>query len=159
MLNKSCQCDLSSSITDAEFRCFPASPNAVTFRARISSLEEMAAGHLEEWTRSGALVSVQGQMLRVDRSCSIRISSFGDEECQSSEETMDEDYTIYVIVGVAIPPIYIIILSIAGLVSIKRKKTTNRKPQGVSCIIPLGVCSVINAPQRGDKVRKATNLK
>ena len=88
----------------------------------------MAAGHLEEWTESEAFVSVQGQMLRVDRNCAVRISSFGDEECPTDEKLTDEDHTTVVIIAAVVPAVVIILLIIvlSTVVAVKCKKTTTQ---------------------------------
>ena len=87
-----CQCSFEDSqITNAGFQCFPSSPNAVTLRAKVSGSEQTTAselvGYLDDWTQEGAFISVQAQLLSADGSCSIVISSFGEQECNLEEAT------------------------------------------------------------------------
>ena len=87
-LNRQCQCGFGvDQITAASFRCFPESPTAVTFRAEISESLRLSAsqltGFLEAWVSSGAVVSIQAQMLTIDDTCDVLISSFNEGECRS----------------------------------------------------------------------------
>lgn len=97
-LNMRCQCDMESSgITSAGFQCFPASPDAVTFRARITGSQQTTASgmieYLTEWTTSGAFVAVQAQLLNADGNCDVMIASFGDRECRLEEPTTPDSTT------------------------------------------------------------------
>ena len=87
-LNQQCQCGLGvDQITAAGFKCFPESPTAVTFRAEISGSLQLSASELarflEAWVSSGAVVLVQAQILTIDDTCDVIISSFNEGECRS----------------------------------------------------------------------------
>ncbi len=116
-LNMRCQCDIN--ITSAGFQCFPSSPNAVTFRARITGSQQTTASEmirfLEEWTASEATISVQAQLLSSDGNCAVRIASLSEQECRLEEPTM-QDSTIAAVSG-GIPTV-VFIGSIAAAVVI-----------------------------------------
>ena len=91
-LNRRCQCSVEvDQITNAGFICFPESPTAVTFRAKISGSQQVLTSQLisflEEWTSSSVLILVQAQLLSVDGSCDVEISSASDPECVSVSTT------------------------------------------------------------------------
>jgi hypothetical protein len=94
-INRYCLCGLSrENITDGVFRCFPASPQAVTFRAVLhggtnASSSELSL-YVEQWIRNDVTIPVESVLINVDSKCMIAISSFDDEECQiNSEQTMN----------------------------------------------------------------------
>ena len=127
-----CQCNFEDSfITNAGFQCFPASPNAVTFRARISGSQQVTASeiirHLEEWTASGAFISVQAQLLSADSSCAVRISSFGDQECQSTSEDPAGSGNTTVIIGAVVAVIVVlvslVVTSVVIFMLLRNRKT------------------------------------
>ena len=65
---------------------------------------------LQEWIASGAFLSVQAQLLSVDIECAVAISSFGEPECQTIEETSSSlQTTIIIVLGVLLT----LVLSIA----------------------------------------------
>ena len=91
-LRECCQCDFRADlISNAEFRCFPQSPTAVTFRALITGSPQASAQDLfttlEEWTSSGPFLTIQAQLLRADGSCAVIISTLGESECNPDEDT------------------------------------------------------------------------
>ena len=83
---KLCQCGfLKDRITDAVFHCFPASPQAVTYRAVIHGTTSVNSSrlisHIEQWIAEGTNVIIQQMLLRVDGSCTVAVGSLEDEEC------------------------------------------------------------------------------
>ncbi len=85
-----CQCDFEANlISSAGFRCFPQTPIAVTFRAVLTGFPQATAPELaillEAWTSSGAFLAIQAQVLSIDGSCAVAISSFGESECNPEE--------------------------------------------------------------------------
>ena len=91
-LSRRCQCSVEvDQITTAGFICFPESPTAVTFRAKISGSQQVLSSQLisflEEWTSSSVRILVQAQLLSVDGSCDVEISSASDPECVSVSTT------------------------------------------------------------------------
>ena len=87
-LKRRCQCSFQEDkIINAGFRCFPESPQAVTYRATILGIPQAPTpdlqGYLADWVASGASVVYQAQLLTVDRTCTVAISSLGDDECGS----------------------------------------------------------------------------
>ena len=82
-----CQCGFTSDrLTNEVFQCFPVSPEAVTYRAKlhgtISDNSTQLISHMEQWTAEGAAITIQQVLLRVDGSCTVAVSALVDEECQ-----------------------------------------------------------------------------
>ena len=70
---------------------------------------------LQEWIASGAFLSVQAQLLSVDMECAVAITSFGEPECRTTEETSSSlETSISIVLGVLL----ILVLSIAIVVVI-----------------------------------------
>ena len=74
-------------LTNAVFQCFPASPEAVTYHAKLhgttSTNSTQLISHIERWTAQGtAAATIQQVLLRVDRSCTVAVSTLVDDECQ-----------------------------------------------------------------------------
>ena len=119
MLNQQCQCGFGvDQITTAGFRCFPESPTAVTFRAEISESLGLSAsqltGFLEAWVSSGAVVLVQAQMLTIDDTCDVIISSFNEGECRSVVGTAG---TTAALIGGVVAGALVLVLLLAIVVS------------------------------------------
>lgn len=138
--NLRCRCGFEvGHITSAGFRCFPRSPNAVTFRAEISESRQLSASQLvsflEAWVSSGPAISIQAQLLSVDSTCAIAISLFSEEECQSvtsSDAVPSGDTTLTVVV---VTTVLVLILVLAITVSTalllmlwRRKRTAASSP-------------------------------
>lgn len=93
-INLCCQCGLSrENITDSVFRCFPSSPQAVTFRAllrhgsaTLSSSELAIISCMEQWISNDITIPVQSILINVDSSCNVIISSLDERECQVTSE-------------------------------------------------------------------------
>lgn len=134
-LNERCQCGFEvGQITNAGFRCFAGSPTAVTFRAEISESFRLPAfqllGFLKAWISSGAVILVQAQMLSIDKTCIVTISSFNEEECNSiSTVSSGMDATL---IGSAVAGALILILLLAiitiSMILWKWKKRANSTP-------------------------------
>ena len=98
-INQHCQCGLSNeNITNGVFRCFPASPQAVTFRAilhgRTKASSSELSSYIEQWIRNGITIPIQSVLLNVDSSCTVAISSFDDTECQQQSPTKNNSSII-----------------------------------------------------------------
>lgn len=92
-LTLQCQCTVEvSQIVKAGFVCFEQSPRTVTFRARIIGSQEITAHQLvellEAWVASGATLAVQARLLNADKTCSVTIDSFSEQECQVGGTTV-----------------------------------------------------------------------
>ena len=121
-LREQCQCDFQEDgIANAGFRCFPESPAAVTFRAKISESLSLSATQLvsvlEAWVSSGDMVLVQTQLLSVDNSCAAFISSFSEEECiRPSTPASGTNTTL---VSVVVPVVIVLVIAaIAVLIAL-----------------------------------------
>ena len=84
-----CGCGFSEDrIRGVIFRCFPSSPDAVTYRAELHGTLEATVPNLiediTEWLSSGASIPVQLQLLTIDNSCSVTISSLNENECMAT---------------------------------------------------------------------------
>ena len=145
-----CQCNIESSgITGAGFQCFLTSSNAVTFRAKITGSRQATASELieflEDWTASGALISVQAQLLTADKDCAVGISSFQEPECQSDIPTQSGARgSGGVATGVGVILLLVLIFSVVAVVVVfyviqRRKKPTslptNPHPSAVSSVV------------------------
>ena len=89
-----CQCGfISDRLTDEVFQCFPASPEAVTYRAMLhgttNTTSAQLISHIEQWTAKGAAITIQQVLLRVDGSCAVAVSSLVDDECQKRKVRSD----------------------------------------------------------------------
>ena len=78
------------------FRCFPASPQVVAYRAVIHGTASLDSSKLvsliEEWTGQTAAIIVQRIILNLDSSCAIAIPSIlFDEECPTRDTTQDSE--------------------------------------------------------------------
>ena len=87
-----CGCTFTNDrITERNFQCFPSSPQAVTYRARLDGTRGATVADLlqdiEEWIEDGASFPVQLQLLTVDSSCSVGIGSFTESECTANSVT------------------------------------------------------------------------
>jgi hypothetical protein len=106
--------------------CFLESPTAVTFRAEITS--QLSAPQLMEflgeWVSSGTPVLVQAQILSIDRSCDVVISSFNEVECTRSEVTATgiDATLIGVIAGVLVVMLSVIAVVFTTLMLFRRNK-------------------------------------
>lgn len=93
---RSCRCGfIRDRITDEVFRCFPSSPQTVTYRAIIhgtaGATSAQLFSHIEQWTTEGAALIIDQVLLSVDASCSVAISSiFINEECPKAHSTTSD---------------------------------------------------------------------
>ena len=82
-------------ITQRSFQCFPSSPQAVTYRARLLGTRDATVTDLiqdlEEWIEDGVSFPVQLQLLTVDSSCSVSVGSFTESECRANSSTGPSD--------------------------------------------------------------------
>lgn len=105
-INQCCQCGLShENITDGVFRCFSASPQAVTFRAILQGAAKASsseiATHIKLWISNDITIRVQSVLINVDSSCTVTISSFDDKECQLNSKQLSNDIVSPIIGGIA----------------------------------------------------------
>lgn len=134
-----CQCGVTSDrITNEVFQCFPASPDAVTYRAKLhgtaSANSTQLISHIEQWTAQGAAINVQQVLLRVDGSCRVAVSALVDDECLKrsvrSDSTNGNDNNIFIISGgvlAAVIVVVVIVIVIAtAAVCLRRNKHKER---------------------------------
>ena len=81
-----CQCGFThDQITSSAFRCFPDSPQAVTYRAVLHGTANTSSSdiisHIEQWISEGVAISVQNVLIDVDTNCVLEIASNLDKEC------------------------------------------------------------------------------
>ena len=96
-LNRLCQCNFEASqITNAHIRCFPGSLTAVTFRAKITEFDQLLATQLtailQAWVLGSPQIVAQNQLLTLDYSCVVLLSSLDEAEC-GAEETVTSSTT------------------------------------------------------------------
>ena len=129
-INQHCQCGLSiGNITNGVFRCFPASPQAVTFRAILHGGTKVSSSELslyiERWIRNDVTIPVQNVLINIDSSCMVAISSFDDGECQVNSEQHTNNSSSAIIGGTVAGLLLLLILSsavvILSLVILRKK--------------------------------------
>lgn len=137
-----CECSITSDrITNGVFQCFPASPDAVTYRAKLhgttSANSTQLISHVEQWTAQGAAINIQQVLLRVDGSCRVAVSALVDDECQKrsvrSDSTNGNDNNnniIFIISGgvlaTVITVVIIVIVIATVVVCLRRNKHKKR---------------------------------
>ena len=92
-LNSSCQCQITNDTIDEEFfACFEASPNSVTYQARLSGTFERDSASLisliEDWVSTGPTIHVRGVLMWVGEECSMAIS---DLSCRNDKHNKVND--------------------------------------------------------------------
>ena len=97
----SCQCNSNGVIIDRQlFACFPESPTAVTYRARLGGTAETDSHSfislIERWVTDGASIIVGEVLMPVDSTCRVEISSLGEKGCLLSANVSAET-SIYII--------------------------------------------------------------
>ena len=93
-LSGSCQCQITTDTIDGQsFACSDASPNSVTYRARLSDTIERDSASLisliEDWVSTGPTIRVRGVLVRVGEECSTAISDLSEAVCSSSGAQTD----------------------------------------------------------------------
>ena len=134
-----CQCGFTQDqIASSAFKCFPASPQAVTYRAVLhgtaSTTSSQLISQIEQWISGGVTISVQNVLLNVDTNCVIVIVSNHDDECGMMDDNtvMTESSAIGGIVGgmVAVVLILIVIIVIAVVAALflrmRKKRQVSR---------------------------------
>ena len=151
------------------FRCFPASPEAVTYRAVLhgtaSATSSELISQIEQWTAEGAGIIVQQILLEVDGSCTVAVSSLTDEECQprNTDSVKSSSNTGGIIGGVltVLILLVIVVITVVMVVSIlfvKKHQTKSKSPQTSSkryevialllhCVMTVYVITVLQTSQ------------
>ena len=122
-INQYCLCGLSrENVTNGVFRCFPASPQAVTFRAVLHGGTKASSSKLssfiEQWIRNDVTIPIQSVLINVDSSCMVAISSFDDGECQIDSEKHTNTSSSAVIGGTVAGLLLLLILSSAVIIAL-----------------------------------------
>ena len=128
-----CQCGFTpDQITSSAFRCFPDSPQAVTYRAVLHGTANASSSdiisHIEEWVSEDAAISVQNDLINVDTNCDIEIFSDNDSECSGSTAS-SFSFLLYIIVGGAAGALLLILVLCTLMMTtliLKRKKEHRR---------------------------------
>ena len=148
-VQRRCQCPFPANrITNAAFRCFPESPEAVTYRAFIHATLQVSTtdlvGFLQEWVASGASVVFQAQLLSADKTCAVATPSLNENECGlggGSDETGEPPSpsaagglsaasigTIVGVVAVVLVLVMAIVATIVGVLRHRRKEKKRKTP-------------------------------
>lgn len=118
-VNQLCpSCSLTSNhITSAVFRCFPESPQAVTFRAHLHATSSTSSltllGHIRAWVDQGGVIPVNVVLTSLDGSCPLLISSLGDVECKEESSSLGAMSGVSVVLlgaGVAVGCVLLVLL-------------------------------------------------
>ena len=134
-INQRCQCGLSrENVTNGVFRCFPASPQAVTFRAVLhggtkASSSELSS-YIEQWIGNDITIPIQSILINVDSSCMVAISSFDDGECQIDSEKHTNNSSPAVIGGTVAGLLLLLILSSAVVIALLMMLWRRKKHHG-----------------------------
>jgi hypothetical protein len=126
-------------IANEVFQCFPASPEAVTYRAKLhgttSTNSNQLISQIEQWTSQGAAINIQQVLLRVDGSCRVAVSALVDDECLKrnvrSDSSSGNTNIISISVGgvlaaVIIVVVIIVIVIVTVTVCVRRNKHQER---------------------------------
>ena len=135
-----CRCGfVRDRISSEVFRCFPASPQAVTYRAVLHGTTNATSSQLisqiEQWTAEvGATITIQRILLEVDGSCVVAVSSLTDEECQLRNADLAKSSSNInigaIIGGVAAALVILLLVFVLTVISVflVRNHRTKRKP-------------------------------
>ncbi len=140
-LRSRCQCEFTSDkITGGGFRCFPDSPQHITYRGTIHGTPlastSQLLGNLEEWILSGTSISIQAQLLSPDATCAVVISSRDEDECRPKLSSTDPSTvpsaepstipTTWIVIGVVVAMVVGLVVMIVMVVILihRRKKPT-----------------------------------
>ena len=134
-INQQCQCGLSiGNITNGVFRCFSASPQAVTFRAILRGGTKVSGSdislYIERWIRNDITIPVQNVLINVDSSCMVAISSFDDGECQVNSEQHTNNSSSAIIGGTIAGLLFLLILSSAVVIALLIMSWWRKKHHG-----------------------------
>ncbi len=148
VLSSDCQCSLGMEtiVNNGGFRCFPASPEFVTYRAEIYGTSQKSALDflriMELWLESGPSLNIEAQFFALKTSCPILISSIDEIECDISKvttmfpvtevSTSENTLIIIIIIMVIFCVTIITIIVIIGVVLLfpkLRSKWSQRKAQ------------------------------
>ena len=103
-----------SHFTASGFYCSPASPQVVTFTARVHGTQTSTSlallGHILSWTKHGGAISEGDIQAWLDSSCSFEISTLQAVEC--SDETSSTPATAGGVAG-GVPMVVVISVSAA----------------------------------------------
>ena len=139
-MQKRCQCGFTQDqITSSVFRCFPDSPQAVTYRAVLhgtaNASSSIIISHMGQWISEGVAISVQNVLIDVDTNCVLEILSNLDSECTVSDEvTMvakESSNIVSGIIGGVVTIVFIIIalMAIVGVIALLLKWRKKRRNQ------------------------------
>lgn len=135
-LQQRCQCSITvERITNAGFRCFPQSPQAVTYRARLHGTPQASVSELlslvKAWIVSDASIVVQAQLLSPDKNCMVAITSPNEDECQLDESSEPTGMHVGAIIGGTIGLFavitVIVVASVVIIVALVRNHQRNHK--------------------------------
>lgn len=102
------------------FLCFDSSPQAITYRAELHGTRDATVAELlqdmQEWIQDGATISVQFQLLTVDSTCDVSISSFTELECRTESTSRPETVLIIGVTLVVIVVLVVIVIAIVPIV-------------------------------------------
>ena len=151
-INQRCQCGLSrENITNGVFRCFPASPQAVTFRAILhrgakASSSELAS-YIEHWIGSDVSIPVKSVLTNIDSSCMVIISSFDDRECKVTSEppTNDNNNMSAAIIGGTVSCLLLFVIlagvMVVGLLWLRKRRLAYSKNMRYAELIAIVICN------------------
>ena len=118
-LSGSCKCQITTDNIDEEsFACSEASPNSVTYRARLSGTFERDSTFLisliKDWVSTGSTIRVRGMLIWVGEECSTAISDLNEGVCsnlvaQTSTGAVVGGVTVVVVVLVVAVAVVVII--------------------------------------------------
>ena len=122
-------------ITERGFQCFPSSPQAVTYRARLHETSDATVPdllqYIEEWIQDGATISVQFQRYSLDTTCDVRVDSFTESEC-GIDSASDSASVTGVIVGAVVGMVLVLVIVTAIVVVVMMVLVRRKSKRQVS---------------------------
>ena len=105
-------------IDGESFACSEASPNFVTYRARLSGTAERDSASLtsiiEDWASTEPTIHVRGMLMWVGEKCSAAISDLSEEVCSSSGAQTNAG----AVVGGVTAVVFVLVVAVAVVVII-----------------------------------------
>ena len=77
---------------------------------------------IEQWIREGSSISVQFQLLTIDGSCDVGISSFTETECTASTGSAAVGLIVGAVAGIGVVLILVIIVVVVITMALHRKR-------------------------------------
>ena len=139
-----CNCGYAAGYIDSTvsgFQCSSNQASQVVFRSKLYGTADTTAStiitHIDQWMSGEVSVVVLGLILELDPSCPVRISSFGDPECQvatitpnamnSTTAPLLRSYTEAIVPGIVVCIGVLAVAVVVITVFIRRRRTASSR--------------------------------